>query len=175
MKQSPLQQEPTSSDTWTSFCDFPEISHITITGANVSIIKQDNFSMVRAPASHLLSVGPQTYLDIHTRSSVFCANPPLKTVHDLCENLSQVCGSQVRFVCVWSCILLYDVWKRSIWPQNVCRWCFLRMICLYVCVCRRFKWIPALRLCLSSPCWMGTSGLLQTHTTTCVTRWLHPE
>ncbi|CDQ73623.1 unnamed protein product [Oncorhynchus mykiss] len=45
VKQSPLQQEPKSSDTWTSFCDFPEISHITITGANVSIIKQDNFSM----------------------------------------------------------------------------------------------------------------------------------
>uniref|UniRef100_A0A8C8ISE7 Tyrosine-protein kinase n=1 Tax=Oncorhynchus tshawytscha TaxID=74940 RepID=A0A8C8ISE7_ONCTS len=54
VKQSPLQQEPKSSDTWTSFCDFPEISHITITGANVSIIKQDNFSMVRAPASQLL-------------------------------------------------------------------------------------------------------------------------
>uniref|UniRef100_A0A673Y7L2 Tyrosine-protein kinase n=1 Tax=Salmo trutta TaxID=8032 RepID=A0A673Y7L2_SALTR len=54
--QSPLQQEPKSSDTWTSFCDFPEISHITITGANVSIIKQDNFSMVRAPALSFVSL-----------------------------------------------------------------------------------------------------------------------
>uniref|UniRef100_A0A673YY56 Tyrosine-protein kinase n=1 Tax=Salmo trutta TaxID=8032 RepID=A0A673YY56_SALTR len=66
-KQSPLQQEPTSSDTWTSFCDFPEISHITITGANVSIIKQDNFSMEVQMNSSLEALSFVSLLDGYFR------------------------------------------------------------------------------------------------------------
>uniref|UniRef100_A0A673YVF4 Tyrosine-protein kinase n=1 Tax=Salmo trutta TaxID=8032 RepID=A0A673YVF4_SALTR len=67
VKQSPLQQEPTSSDTWTSFCDFPEISHITITGANVSIIKQDNFSMEVQMNSSLEALSFVSLLDGYFR------------------------------------------------------------------------------------------------------------
>uniref|UniRef100_A0A4W5PYA2 Tyrosine-protein kinase n=1 Tax=Hucho hucho TaxID=62062 RepID=A0A4W5PYA2_9TELE len=65
--QSPLQQEPKSSDTWTSFCDFPEISHITITGANVSIIKQDNFSMEVQMNSSLEALSFVSLLDGYFR------------------------------------------------------------------------------------------------------------
>ncbi|XP_051569549.1 non-receptor tyrosine-protein kinase TYK2-like [Myxocyprinus asiaticus] len=32
-------------DSWNSFCDFPEISHIAITGVNICISRQDNMSM----------------------------------------------------------------------------------------------------------------------------------
>ncbi|XP_051994646.1 non-receptor tyrosine-protein kinase TYK2 [Xyrauchen texanus] len=32
-------------DSWNSFCDFPEISHIAIAGVNVCISRQDNMSM----------------------------------------------------------------------------------------------------------------------------------
>uniref|UniRef100_A0A4W5Q4V4 Tyrosine-protein kinase n=1 Tax=Hucho hucho TaxID=62062 RepID=A0A4W5Q4V4_9TELE len=67
VKQSPLQQEPKSSDTWTSFCDFPEISHITITGANVSIIKQDNFSMEVQMNSSLEALSFVSLLDGYFR------------------------------------------------------------------------------------------------------------
>uniref|UniRef100_A0A8C7IG97 Tyrosine-protein kinase n=1 Tax=Oncorhynchus kisutch TaxID=8019 RepID=A0A8C7IG97_ONCKI len=66
-QQSPLQQEPKSSDTWTSFCDFPEISHITITGANVSIIKQDNFSMEVQMNSSLEALSFVSLLDGYFR------------------------------------------------------------------------------------------------------------
>ncbi|CDQ98375.1 unnamed protein product [Oncorhynchus mykiss] len=65
--QSPLQQEPNSSDTWTSFCDFPEISHITITGANVSIFKQDNFSMEVQMNSSLEALSFVSLLDGYFR------------------------------------------------------------------------------------------------------------
>lgn len=37
----------TTPDKWTSFCDFPEITHIAIGGANVCICTQDNNCMVR--------------------------------------------------------------------------------------------------------------------------------
>uniref|UniRef100_A0A4W5QM70 Tyrosine-protein kinase n=1 Tax=Hucho hucho TaxID=62062 RepID=A0A4W5QM70_9TELE len=67
VKQSPLQQEPKSFDTWTSFCDFPEISHITITGANVSIIKQDNFSMEVQMNSSLEALSFVSLLDGYFR------------------------------------------------------------------------------------------------------------
>uniref|UniRef100_A0A3P9ANB0 Tyrosine-protein kinase n=1 Tax=Esox lucius TaxID=8010 RepID=A0A3P9ANB0_ESOLU len=43
--KKPAEGVPKPADTLTSFCDFPEISHISITGASVSIIKQDNFSL----------------------------------------------------------------------------------------------------------------------------------
>ncbi|KAL0992890.1 hypothetical protein UPYG_G00100610 [Umbra pygmaea] len=42
---SQVPKTPETPNTWTNFCDFPEISHIVITGAIVSIIKQDNFSL----------------------------------------------------------------------------------------------------------------------------------
>uniref|UniRef100_A0A4W5PRP9 Tyrosine-protein kinase n=1 Tax=Hucho hucho TaxID=62062 RepID=A0A4W5PRP9_9TELE len=61
------KQEPKSSDTWTSFCDFPEISHITITGANVSIIKQDNFSMEVQMNSSLEALSFVSLLDGYFR------------------------------------------------------------------------------------------------------------
>ena len=76
--------------------------------------------MVRAPASQLLSVGPQTYLEIHTRSSMFCANPPLTTLHDLCENLSQVCGSQVRFVCEVASYYMMYVCTEAEYLTDMC-------------------------------------------------------
>uniref|UniRef100_A0A673BZQ3 Tyrosine-protein kinase n=1 Tax=Sphaeramia orbicularis TaxID=375764 RepID=A0A673BZQ3_9TELE len=50
----PLITRPQSSQTnanapdeWTSFCDFPEITHIAVTESIVSIITEDNRSMVR--------------------------------------------------------------------------------------------------------------------------------
>uniref|UniRef100_A0A4W5QMA6 non-specific protein-tyrosine kinase n=1 Tax=Hucho hucho TaxID=62062 RepID=A0A4W5QMA6_9TELE len=61
------KQEPKSFDTWTSFCDFPEISHITITGANVSIIKQDNFSMEVQMNSSLEALSFVSLLDGYFR------------------------------------------------------------------------------------------------------------
>ncbi|CAB1341815.1 unnamed protein product, partial [Coregonus sp. 'balchen'] len=67
VKQSLLQQEPKSFDTWTSFCDFPEISHIAITGANVSIIKQDNFSMEVEMMSSLEALSFVSLLDGYFR------------------------------------------------------------------------------------------------------------
>ncbi|XP_023677746.2 non-receptor tyrosine-protein kinase TYK2 isoform X1 [Paramormyrops kingsleyae] len=36
---------PAPLKTWTVFCDFPEISHIVITGNSVCISRQDNFAM----------------------------------------------------------------------------------------------------------------------------------
>ncbi|KAM6957676.1 non-receptor tyrosine-protein kinase TYK2 [Aplochiton taeniatus] len=44
-KQQPLLDDANAANEWTSFCDFPEISHICITGANVCISRQDNRSM----------------------------------------------------------------------------------------------------------------------------------
>lgn len=41
------EQENDTPESWTVFCDFPEISHIAITGANVCISRQDNFALVR--------------------------------------------------------------------------------------------------------------------------------
>ncbi|KAM3863740.1 non-receptor tyrosine-protein kinase TYK2 [Diretmus argenteus] len=44
-KQQPSQSTANTPNKWTSFCDFPEISHIAISGANVCISTQDNHSM----------------------------------------------------------------------------------------------------------------------------------
>lgn len=41
------QHDEQDVDTWKSFCDFPEISHVAITGVNVCISRQDNMLMVR--------------------------------------------------------------------------------------------------------------------------------
>lgn len=47
-KHDVMQQENNSEEfSWNVFCDFPEISHIAITGANVCISQQDSFAMVR--------------------------------------------------------------------------------------------------------------------------------
>lgn len=47
-KHEATQQENNPPESWNVFCDFPEISHIAITGANLRISRQDNFAMVRA-------------------------------------------------------------------------------------------------------------------------------
>uniref|UniRef100_A0A8C4HZ18 Tyrosine-protein kinase n=1 Tax=Dicentrarchus labrax TaxID=13489 RepID=A0A8C4HZ18_DICLA len=44
-KQESSQPNANTPDKWTSFCDFPEITHIAITGANVCISTQDNHCM----------------------------------------------------------------------------------------------------------------------------------
>ncbi|KAM7371814.1 hypothetical protein PAMP_009024 [Pampus punctatissimus] len=44
-KQLSCQQNANNPNEWASFCDFPEISHIAITGANVCISTQDNNCM----------------------------------------------------------------------------------------------------------------------------------
>uniref|UniRef100_A0A671V986 Tyrosine-protein kinase n=1 Tax=Sparus aurata TaxID=8175 RepID=A0A671V986_SPAAU len=46
-QMSSLSRQPNENtpSTWTSFCDFPEITHIAITGANVCISTQDNHCM----------------------------------------------------------------------------------------------------------------------------------
>ncbi|XP_071776790.2 non-receptor tyrosine-protein kinase TYK2 [Centroberyx gerrardi] len=44
-KKQPSQPNANTPNKWTSFCDFPEISHIAINGANVCISTQDNHSM----------------------------------------------------------------------------------------------------------------------------------
>lgn len=46
-KHDVTQQDSNTAESWKVFCDFPEISHIAITGANVCISRQDNFAMVR--------------------------------------------------------------------------------------------------------------------------------
>lgn len=46
-KQQSSQSNENTPNKWTSFCDFPEITHIAITGANVCISTQDNHCMVR--------------------------------------------------------------------------------------------------------------------------------
>ncbi|TTP27305.1 Non-receptor tyrosine-protein kinase TYK2 [Bagarius yarrelli] len=43
--QEVMQGENYMAESWNVFCDFPEISHIAITGANVCISRQDNFAM----------------------------------------------------------------------------------------------------------------------------------
>ncbi|XP_062306115.1 non-receptor tyrosine-protein kinase TYK2 [Osmerus eperlanus] len=45
IKPQPCQQDVSSLDKWTLFCDFPEISHVAITGDCICISKQDNHSM----------------------------------------------------------------------------------------------------------------------------------
>lgn len=45
IKQQPRQQDVPSPNKWSFFCDFPEISHIAITGDSICISKQDNQSM----------------------------------------------------------------------------------------------------------------------------------
>lgn len=42
-----------ASNQWIFFCDFPEITHIAMADANVSILTQDNHCMVRVLASLL--------------------------------------------------------------------------------------------------------------------------
>ncbi|XP_073349940.1 non-receptor tyrosine-protein kinase TYK2 isoform X2 [Pagrus major] len=44
-KQQSSQPNENTPCKWTSFCDFPEITHIAITGANVCISTQDNHCM----------------------------------------------------------------------------------------------------------------------------------
>ncbi|KAM8723603.1 non-receptor tyrosine-protein kinase TYK2 [Acanthopagrus schlegelii] len=44
-KQQSSQSNENTPNKWTSFCDFPEITHIAITGANVCISTQDNHCM----------------------------------------------------------------------------------------------------------------------------------
>ncbi|XP_069571634.1 non-receptor tyrosine-protein kinase TYK2 [Brachyistius frenatus] len=44
-KQQASQPNANTPNNWTSFCDFPEITHITITDANVCISTQDNHCM----------------------------------------------------------------------------------------------------------------------------------
>ncbi|XP_062294756.1 non-receptor tyrosine-protein kinase TYK2 isoform X1 [Scomber scombrus] len=44
-KQQSSQSNVNTPNEWTSFCDFPEISHIAITGVNVCISTQDNNCM----------------------------------------------------------------------------------------------------------------------------------
>ncbi|XP_062388819.1 non-receptor tyrosine-protein kinase TYK2 [Sardina pilchardus] len=44
-RQPSTSQEPSTPDKWNDFCDFPEISHIAIVGANVCICHQDNHAM----------------------------------------------------------------------------------------------------------------------------------
>ncbi|XP_076122479.1 non-receptor tyrosine-protein kinase TYK2 isoform X1 [Alosa pseudoharengus] len=44
-RQQSFSQEPSTPDKWNNFCDFPEISHIAIVGANVCICHQDNHAM----------------------------------------------------------------------------------------------------------------------------------
>ncbi|XP_061567061.1 non-receptor tyrosine-protein kinase TYK2 isoform X2 [Cololabis saira] len=44
-KQKSGQSNENTPDKWTSFCDFPEITHIAITDANVCISTQDNCCM----------------------------------------------------------------------------------------------------------------------------------
>ncbi|XP_045888423.1 non-receptor tyrosine-protein kinase TYK2 isoform X2 [Micropterus dolomieu] len=44
-KQQSSQPNVNTPNEWTSFCDFPEITHIAITGANVCISTQDNHCM----------------------------------------------------------------------------------------------------------------------------------
>uniref|UniRef100_A0A673GXM1 Tyrosine-protein kinase n=1 Tax=Sinocyclocheilus rhinocerous TaxID=307959 RepID=A0A673GXM1_9TELE len=51
--QPPDEQE---MDNWSTFCDFPEISHIAIQGINVCISRQDNMSMVNSLARSLVSM-----------------------------------------------------------------------------------------------------------------------
>lgn len=45
--EDPQEHVNNTPESWNVFCDFPEISHIAITGANVCISRQDNFAMVR--------------------------------------------------------------------------------------------------------------------------------
>uniref|UniRef100_A0A665UVI9 Tyrosine-protein kinase n=1 Tax=Echeneis naucrates TaxID=173247 RepID=A0A665UVI9_ECHNA len=47
-EQQPSQQKANTPDELTTFCDFPEITHIAISGATVCISTQDNRCMVRA-------------------------------------------------------------------------------------------------------------------------------
>ncbi|KAF4077778.1 hypothetical protein AMELA_G00211880 [Ameiurus melas] len=45
-KHDVMQQENNTEEfSWNVFCDFPEISHVAITGANVCISQQDSFAM----------------------------------------------------------------------------------------------------------------------------------
>ncbi|XP_040917883.1 non-receptor tyrosine-protein kinase TYK2 isoform X2 [Toxotes jaculatrix] len=44
-KQESIQPSENTRNNWTSFCDFPEITHIAINGANVCISTQDNNCM----------------------------------------------------------------------------------------------------------------------------------
>ncbi|XP_062868062.1 non-receptor tyrosine-protein kinase TYK2 [Trichomycterus rosablanca] len=44
-KQQEPEHETSTTESWNTFCDFPEISHIAISGANVCISRQDNFAM----------------------------------------------------------------------------------------------------------------------------------
>jgi len=46
-KQQSSQPSANTPNEWTSFCDFPEITHVAITGSNVCISTLDNHCMVR--------------------------------------------------------------------------------------------------------------------------------
>lgn len=54
-KHEVTQQDNNTAESWNMFCDFPEISHIAITGANVCISRQDNYTMVRPNIILMLS------------------------------------------------------------------------------------------------------------------------
>ena len=46
-KQQNSPPDDNAAKAWQQFCDFPEISHITLTGVAVCISTQDNHTMVR--------------------------------------------------------------------------------------------------------------------------------
>uniref|UniRef100_A0A673H5D4 Tyrosine-protein kinase n=1 Tax=Sinocyclocheilus rhinocerous TaxID=307959 RepID=A0A673H5D4_9TELE len=62
--QPPDEQE---MDNWSTFCDFPEISHIAIQGINVCISRQDNMSMDMRLGSSLQARSLVSMLDGYFR------------------------------------------------------------------------------------------------------------
>uniref|UniRef100_A0A671SCM8 Tyrosine-protein kinase n=1 Tax=Sinocyclocheilus anshuiensis TaxID=1608454 RepID=A0A671SCM8_9TELE len=62
--QPPDEQE---MDNWSTFCDFPEISHIAIQGINVCISRQDNMSMDMRLGSSLQARSLVSLLDGYFR------------------------------------------------------------------------------------------------------------
>ncbi|KAL2101546.1 hypothetical protein ACEWY4_003307 [Coilia grayii] len=85
-------QEPSTPDKWSFFCDFPEISHIAIVGANVCICHQDNRAMDLQLRSNLEARSLVSLLDGYFRLTA-------DAHHYLCHEvapprvvMSAVCG-----------------------------------------------------------------------------------
>ncbi|XP_056144691.1 non-receptor tyrosine-protein kinase TYK2 [Lampris incognitus] len=69
-KQQAKQPQAGPDSKWTSFCDFPEISHIAIAGTNVCISLQDNHSMEVQMTSFLEARSFVSLLDGYFRLTV---------------------------------------------------------------------------------------------------------
>ncbi|XP_063043272.1 non-receptor tyrosine-protein kinase TYK2 [Engraulis encrasicolus] len=132
---STTSQEPSTPDKWSFFCDFPEISHIAIVGANVCICHQDNHAMDLQLRSSLEARSLVSLLDGYFRLTA-------DAHHYLCHEvapprvvMSAACGIHGPIMDEF----VQQRLKKEAGPDGVyvLRWSFLDYNCIILAVLSR--------------------------------------